>query len=83
MIPGLLGSASGARYPGATVGTEAKLGVGIGVGIVACRAPPWAEVRSLGKAASARAAIATTAGSALLVRKRLRTERLQIDAVGG
>ncbi len=37
MIPGLLGSAFGARYPDATFGTGAKLGVGIGVGRVARR----------------------------------------------
>ena len=92
MIPGLLGSASGARYPGATVGIEARLGVGIGVGIVArCEgASASAEVGSPGTAASTSATIATTAGSArplrcciFLVRQRLGAERLQIDAVGG
>ena len=48
MIPGLLGSASGARYPGATLGTAAKLG-GESASVASrgaeARRRTWADVR--------------------------------------
>jgi len=92
MIPGLLGSASGARYPAPpSVSEQISASESASAGSRAAEAQ-----RSSGRGTLARqsryyeAAIATTAGSARnsyvlhrLVRERLGAERLQVDAVGG